>query len=149
MLLGPIAQEPVQCSGHRASGFHLWSPADIPKGIPDTWAAMLDIFIALAVIASAFNDLESCEWREVLAKRMRLELFHQHLGKFLDAVLVIGISDVDDSAVTTLFFVLDDAEETVNAFGHFCEASLLLSTVHELDRRSLNQIQNQLSDRTG
>ena len=140
MLLGPIAQEPVQCSGHRVSGLHLWSPADIPKRIPDTWAAMLDIFIALAVIASAFNDLEAGEWREVLAKRMRLELFNKHLGKFLDAVLVVGIADVDDSAVTSLVFVLDDAEEAINAFCDFSKASLLLSTIDQLDRRPLDQI---------
>ena len=74
---------------------------------------------------------------------MGFEFLDKHLRKFTDAGFIVWIADVHDLAVTSVFLVLDDPEETVDAFIHLGEAALLLSAVHQQNRCAFDEIEDQ------
>ena len=144
MRLGVLANEPIQSSLHALTRGNFWCPTQRVLGITNTWRAMLHVLIALAVIAGAFNFLKAGERRKACAQRMTIKRFHQHFRKLTNARFIVWIANVENTASRFAVRVLNDAVQTINAFIHIGEATLLFAAINQQNWRAFDQVQNKL-----
>lgn len=109
---------------------------------------MLHVLIAFTVVVAALDVAETGERREVIAQRMTLEARQQHLRQLFNTGFVFRVTDVDNLPVAAAVFVLDNAEQRFNTIANIGEAAFLFTAFDKLDRRTFNQVQDQLSNRT-
>ena len=77
---------------------------------------------------------------------MAFKAGQQHFRQLFDTRFVIRVADVDDLPVAAAVLVLNDAEQRFDTVADIGKAALLLTALNQLDRRTFDQIEDQLGD---
>ncbi len=138
--LGVLANEPIQSSFHALTRGNFWCPTQRVLGVANAWRAMLHVLVALAVVAGAFNFFKAGERRKACAQWMAIKGLNQHFSKLTNARLIVGVSNVENSTSGFAIRVLNDAVQSIHAFIHIGEATLLFAAIHQKNWRAFNQV---------
>lgn len=70
----------------------------------------------------------------------------EHISKFVHAVLIFRISNIENLPVAAIVLVLDNSEKALDTVFDIGETAFLPTTVNQTYRASLHQVQDELGN---
>jgi len=81
-----------------------------------------------------------------MPKWMNVKFSPKHIGKSGYTAFVVWISDIEDAPIALVVLVFDNPEEAFDAVPEVGKTTFLPAAVHQADRSSFHQIQDELGD---